>query len=86
MDDEVRSAREREVDARVRELDERLDRLFAFQGRPGRSPEERLRDLELHVMILRRLMVHVGIAASGSRLRALEKMERLVDEEAYAPA
>jgi hypothetical protein len=72
--------RRREIDSRVRELNERLDRLFAFRIRSGRSLEERVQDLERQVLVLWRLLVQVNIAASDDSLRTLEKMERILDE------
>jgi SPX domain protein involved in polyphosphate accumulation len=72
--------RRREIDSRVRELNERLDRLFAFRIRSGRSLEERVQDLERQVLVLWRLVVQVNIAASDDSLRTLEKMERILDE------
>ena len=80
MSDAEREARREEADARLKAVNERLDRLFAFQIPIGASLEERVRELERQVVTLRRLVLLVSLQASTSRKQALEQLERALDQ------
>jgi hypothetical protein len=69
-----------EADARFRAVNERLDRLFAFQTSSGASLEERIEELERHVVTLRRFVLLVSLQTSTSRKQALEQLDRALDE------
>ena len=75
-----REARRDEADARFRAVNERLDRLFAFQIPIGASLEERVRELERQVVTLRRFLLLVSLQASTSRKQALEQLDRALDQ------
>ena len=73
-------AEREDADARFKAVNERLDRLFAFQTPSGASLEERVQELERHVVTLRRFLLLVSLQASTSRKQALEQLDRALDE------
>jgi len=73
-------ARRKEADAQFKAVNERLDRLFAFQIPIGASLEERVYELERQVVTLRRFLLLVSLQASTSRKQALEQLDRALDE------
>jgi hypothetical protein len=80
MSEGEREARREEADARLKAVNERLDRLFAPQSPIGASLEERVHELERQVVTLRRFLLLVSLQASTSRKQALEQLDRALDE------
>ena len=79
MDEPDREALRADIDRRLKELDERLDRLFAFELPIGATVEERVEQLERHVTAQRRLLIHAVLLASSNKREALERFERAVE-------
>jgi hypothetical protein len=75
-----REEREHELDERLRTLNDRLDRYFAFQPPIGASLETRVENLERQVTSLRRFLVFLALSTGQSRLQSLERLERALDE------
>jgi hypothetical protein len=80
MSEAEREAGRKEADAQFKAVNERLDRLFAFQIPIGASLEERVHELERQVVTLRRFLLLVSLQASTSRKQALEQLDRALDE------
>jgi hypothetical protein len=80
VDDQARDVKGREFDVRLQAVNERLDRLLTFESPVGRSLEQRVLDLERHVQVLRRMFVFLSVGMTRPRLRALERIERFLDE------
>jgi hypothetical protein len=75
-----REERERELDVRLRALNDRLDRYFAFQLPIGASLETRVENLERQVTSLRRFLVFLALSIGQSRMQSLERLERALDQ------
>jgi hypothetical protein len=80
MSEGEREARREEADARLKAVNERLDRLFAPKSPIGASLEERVHELERQVVTLRRFLLLVSLQASTSRKQALEQLDRALDQ------
>jgi hypothetical protein len=80
VDEDERDAKGKEYEARLNAIYERVDRLYAFEHPLDRTLEDRVQDLERHVHNLRRLLVFVGLQGSASRVEAIERVERMLDE------
>jgi hypothetical protein len=77
---ELREAENQEIDARLKALNERIDRHFIFQDLIDRTLEERVEDLEAKMHRLRRLVIWVAFESVPQQTEALDRLEELLDK------
>jgi dephospho-CoA kinase len=71
--------RERELEARVEQVRERIDRLRAFHAPLDRDLEQRVQDLERSVHVLTWQIPLLMIQAADDKAKALKKVEAMLD-------
>jgi hypothetical protein len=80
MTEPDREARKKEVDERLAGINERLDRLLAFQLPIGAPLEARVQNLERQVTPLRHLLTLMLLQTSSNKSEALDRLERALDQ------